>query len=131
MKIDCGTTAEACDAAPKVEARLVVTHYEVDPIGGCVLVTEDVPVACGELVELVRLAPPCPATPPSSVPGPTVVVNDRGGRVISGEHMRLVVTASDGCGLVSAPCEVDATVPGGPLDCEPARPKCDVPLCGT
>lgn len=132
VKIDCGATADACDAAPTIAAKLIVSHYDVDPTGGCVLVTEDVPVECGELVELVRLAPPCPASPPSSASAsPPVVVNDRGVRVISGEDIRLEVVATDGCGLASAACTVDAFDPSVPMPCEPARPRCDVPLCGT
>lgn len=129
VKIDCGVASDACDKKPDVSAKLVVTRHDIDPSTmTCVLVTEDVPVDCGELIELVRLAAPCPASGPSSAPLPTVDTGPDGIRIVRGESIRLEVTATDDCGLASATCTVDATAPTGPLSCEPRDP-CDVPVC--
>jgi hypothetical protein len=114
--------SDACDPAPSVVARIVLTRHVIEN-GGCAERTETVPVACGELVDLVRLAPPCLGRPPRS-PRPPVAVGSDGVRVLAGEHIQLEVQATDACGLQSDLCVDVATAPGGALPRPPRPPRC-------
>jgi hypothetical protein len=87
-----------CDPAPVLVAELFVTQHDVPAKGGpCVTRVDVVKVACGEVVDVVLVAAPCPAKPPKA-PRRSVSVNSEGIKVVSGEKVVLRVTATDACG---------------------------------
>ena len=101
-------------------------------------------VECGELVEIHLVAPPCPASPPSSAVT-SLTINEEGLKVVTGESVVLEVSGVDRCGNVGSaqfdpavepappPCAqvlpdgscCPAIAPPDPPDCEPDGP------CGT
>jgi hypothetical protein len=124
--VACGEAEDLCASEPvEQQAELLVSYHEV-VAGECEPMQESVPVECGEMVELVLLAPPCPSNPPATPPVP-LSENEQGQKLVTGETIELVVTATDAC-LNAGACTVDATTL-----CElpaPDPPPCDGPLCG-
>ena len=131
-----------CDPAPGITASLRVTNHDV--VGRertCSERTEEVPVACGERVELRLVAPPCPARPPRS-PRAALGVDSEGIKVVTGESVVLRVEAEDRCAN-RAEVEFDPAAEPSPA-CEerrgdgiccpaigrPADGKCKIPPCG-
>ncbi len=136
--VGCAST-DNCDPSPSQGAVIRVTNYDVVD-GACVVRVDDVPVTCGELVELRILARPCPAHAPHSAQDP-VETNSDGVQVISGVNVELRVTATDACGNTgtgvfdptTAPSPTCVPLPDGtccPAVERPEDPNCPVPVCG-
>jgi hypothetical protein len=135
------SASSPCDPSPQTSAVLhVVDHVVPSRDGVCVERTFDIPVTCGEVIEIRLAAPPCPAKPPRSVNNP-VETNPDGTRTVTGESVVLVVTATDSCGN-SASDSYDPSTEPSPLCDEvltdgtccpaigpPPDPRCRVPLC--
>src|SRR5205814_663890 len=51
-----GDAGDLCDPRPGADVKLVLTRHIFDMAGSCVLETEEIPVACGDVLQLVRLA---------------------------------------------------------------------------
>jgi hypothetical protein len=140
FQVVCGGSDE-CDPEPDLEAVLVVTNHEVDPVTHeCIEIVDELEVECGELIEIELLPPVCPLVPAS--PQAPVSADSEGATVIRGEQVLLEVTATDDCGnqdTASAdptepPPECENPLPDGsccPPIAPPPAPDCPVPLCGS
>lgn len=121
--------SDNCSPPPPVQAKLRVRQHDVTP-AGCEERLVDVPVLCGEVVELHLISPPCPLKPPSG-PQPTVIIDGTGTKVVTGENITLEVQAADRCGNVGVASWDPVSSPGGCGDLTPPPDaNCKVPVCG-
>ena len=96
FEVVCDGT-DNCDDEPDLEAVLLVTVTDVDPITGeCESRVEELQVECGKLVHVVLTAEPCPDDPPSDQR--CMVTITPGGVTLTGEEVVLQVSATDDCG---------------------------------
>ena len=139
FQVVCSAT-DNCDPAPGLNARLLVTNHAVGATESCSDEPAEVPVECGEVVEIQLIEPPCPADGPRSAPS-AVVVNAAGIKSLTGERVELEVTATDRCDNVATDRFDPATEPSTLCDevlvddtccsavAPPASAKCKVALC--
>jgi hypothetical protein len=127
-------TGPTCTSSGGYAAGAVVAGRTDVVAGGCVPVTEEVAVDCGEVVELRLVVPPCPTMRPRPA-RPALSVTSAGLKVIRGERLTVRVRAADACGNPSATCAVDPATtedpgsPGLPLLRPPADARCPVSPC--
>jgi hypothetical protein len=140
FRVVCQAT-DRCDPAPGTAALLRASHHDVlDKDGPCLPRTDEIPVACGEVVEVRLLAPVCPARP--RAPRSSLSVNSLGIKVVTGESVVLEVTGTDRCGNGAADAFDPALRPSPLCDerlddgtcCAAVAagrdPKCKVAPCG-
>jgi hypothetical protein len=128
FRVECAA-ADACDPAPALDAVLRLTSTEVPHRNGpCLPVVEEVPVACGEVVEVELLEAPCPARRPHSAKI-SVSVNSAGIRVLRAEQVEIEVRGEDACGNLAS-VALDPTRDAPPVCAERLPDGTCCPLLG-